>query len=64
MYAIKEISTGKWLLIDGVTFVDWNEETDPQILEEDTEAELGAIRDEFNSKEAGRTGIFSSPRPH
>jgi len=62
MYALKEISTGKWLSAIGDTFVTYDGEQD--ILEAATEAALEDKRDAFNAAQAGRTGIFSSPRPH
>lgn len=65
MYAIQEISTGYWLLkATGGTFVPWSSSPEPDILEKPTEAELEEKRDALNATSPGRTGIFSSPRPH
>ena len=66
-YAIQEISTGYWLHQNGVNFGPYNANEDWEsnnIMEAQTEAELEAVRDGFNNAVPGRTGIFSSPRPH
>lgn len=66
MYAIKEISTGYWLHENGVNFGPYNanEDWESNNIMEGTEAELQLLVDRFNSVAPGRTGIFSSPRPH
>jgi hypothetical protein len=63
MFAIKEISTGYWLTPND-TFIPWNPEAEPVLVEAETEAELEDKRDALNAVNPGRTGIFSSPRPH